>query len=36
MAESPPTRKKNVVAEEIDATDQPNSRLNACKYTDNP
>ena len=31
MPETPPTRKKNVVANEIDETDHPSSRLNACR-----
>ena len=28
---TPPTKKKKVVANEIDETDQPSSRLKACK-----
>jgi len=31
MPETPPTKKKKVVANEIDETDQPSSRLNACR-----
>jgi hypothetical protein len=36
IAANPPTKKKNVVADEIEATDQPSSLLNACRYTDKP